>query len=625
MSAAARTDGPEAPALPAGPAWAVAAARVLDRAVGFLCALSLAAMIGVVFAAVVARYVFNSSFNWSEELALWLFVYVIFLGMPLALRRRMHLSLSLFDHLLAGPWKVAHRFLVDAVVAYTAIVLALGGWGIVQVIGGVSPALELPVWIRFAVVPAGAAVALLYLVLREAEEGGSPLLPLAAVAAAAACYLAFNHFQLAALPRVSPSLVASVAFLGTMVLGVPVAFAMMFGVFLARLAGAPLPEPAIVQMVVSGASKFVLLAVPFFLAAGVLMNAGRLTERLIGFARALVGHLRGGLGQVTIVTSLMFSGISGSSISEAAIGSKLLVPELERNGYPRPVACAMVAASAVLPNIIPPSVALLIMAAAVNLSVGDLWLAGVVPGILLGGLLMVAVWAVALRRGYGLPQRRATLGQVGRASVAALPVLFLAVIILAGIRFGVVTPTESGVLAVVYALVLGLFVYRLYGVREMWGQLERCAVEAALVGLLIGAAAPFAILLLQERIPAQIVALVTGWTRDPLLVLLLLNLVLLLFGMILDIGVGIIVLTPLMMPLATSVGIDPIHFGIVVCVNLMLGGLTPPVGMLVFVSSSVARVPAHQVFRAVLPFLGALLVGLVLVNAVPALSLALIR
>lgn len=625
MSAEPILDGAERAPRGRAPAWALLLGGALDRAVGSLCTASLVVMIGSVFAGVVARYVFNSSFTWTEELSLWLFVYVIFLGLPLALRQRIHLSLSLFEHLLSGPWRIAHRFAVDAVVAYATIVLMLGGIGIMQAIGGVSPSLELPVWMRFAMIPVSGTAALLYLVVREAEEGRSPLLPLLAIAAAGAFYLAANHLQAVAFPRVSPSLVASAAFLGTMLLGVPVAFAMLFGVFLARLFGAPLPEPAIVQLVVSGASKFVLLAVPFFLAAGVLMNAGRLTERLADFARTLVGHLRGGLGQVTVATSLMFSGISGSSISEAAIGSKLLVPQLVANGYPRAVACAMVAASAVLPNIIPPSIALLIMAAAVNLSVGDLWLAGVVPGILLGGLLMVAVWFVAVSNGYGAPQPRATMGEVGRASLRAVPVLMLAVIILAGIRFGVVTPTESGVLAVVYALFLGLFVYRLYGVREMWGQLERCAVEAALVGLLIGAAAPFAILLLQEQIPRQLVAAVTGWTTDRVAVLVLLNLVLLLFGMVLDIGVAILVLTPLMMPLAMRVGIDPIHFGIVVCVNLMIGGLTPPMGMLVYVASSVARVPAHEVFRAVLPFLAALLVGLVLINAVPAIALGLVR
>jgi len=609
----------------AGPAWAVVSARAVDRTLAFLCALGLAGMIGVVSAAVVARNVFSSSIGWSEQLALWLFVQGIVLGLPLALRRRAHLAAALGDPDRAGPLGAARRLAADAVVAYVCTALALGGVGVLQVLGGTDPVLGVPSWLRFAAVPAAGVLALGVLVLREAEEGRPALPALLAVLAGAGAYLLLDRPGGLPLLGASPALVAGGAFLAVMALGVPVAFAMLFGVFAARLAGAPLPEPAIVQMAVSGASRFLLLAVPFFLAAGVLMTAGRLTERLVGLARTLVGHLRGGLGQATVVTSLLFSGVSGSSISEAAVAARLLVPELERDGWPRPAAAALVAAAAVLPNVIPPSIALLLLAAAADLSVGDLWLAGILPGLLLGGLLMLSVGVVAARRGLGVPRPPAAGREIARAALGAVPVLVLAAIVLGGIRLGVVTPTESGVLAVAYALVLGLFVHRLYGLREAWDLIGRCAVEAALIGLLIAAAAPFAVLLLQERVPQRLAELAAGLAADPATVIVLLNAALLLAGTVLDIGVGILVLTPLLLPVATAAGMDPVHFAVVACVNLMLGGLTPPVGMLVLVSASVARAPALAVFRAALPFLAALLAGLALVNAVPALSLALVR
>jgi C4-dicarboxylate transporter DctM subunit len=331
------------------------------------------------------------------------------------------------------------------------------------------------------------------------------------------------------------------------------------------------------------------------------------------------------VGQVNIATATMFAGISGSSISEAAIASKLLARDMVRNGYPMPVACALIAAASVLPNIIPPSIALLLLAASVNLSVGDLWLGGVLPGLLLAATLMIATYVLARAKGYGVQTPRASLAEMGRAGLGAAPILFLVVIILGGIRFGLVTPTEAGVLAVAYAAFLGLVVYREFGLGEMLRSLSQASVEVALVGLVIGAAGPFAFLFIAERIPQELAALVTGWVDSRLMLLLLVNLLLLVCGMVLDIGVAILVLTPILMPLALQFGVDPVHFGIIVAVNLMLGGLTPPVGILVYVTASVTGTPADRVFRAVLPLFGAMLLALAAITLVPAISLALVR
>ncbi|MDW8398945.1 MAG: TRAP transporter large permease subunit [Acetobacteraceae bacterium] len=599
--------------------------RLLDGGFGALATACLVAMIAIVGAGVVARYVFNASLSWSEEVSIWLFLFIIFLGLPLAVTRGMSLSLGGLEARLSGLPLAVLRFLNDCIVAYALVMLATGGRTVMRLVGGVTPVLAMPQAVPYAVLSA-CAVAALVAHLCRLDAGGrlSPARALS-VAVGVAAWALLHEWPVYEFPDARPSLVAFLAFLVVLLMGVPVAIAMLFGVFAARLVGAPIPEAGLVQQMVVGSSKFLLLAIPFFLAAGALMGIGGLTRRIIEFAERLVGHIRGGVGQVNIATATMFAGISGSSISEAAIASKLLAREMVRNGYPMPVACAMIAAASVLPNIIPPSIALLLLAASVNLSVADLWLGGVLPGLLLAATLMAATYLLARVKGYGIQSPRASLSEMGRAGLRAAPILFLVVIILGGIRFGLVTPTEAGVLAVAYAAFLGLAVYREFRLAEMLRSLSQASVEIALVGLVIGAAGPFAFLFIAERIPQELASLVTAWVDSRLMLLLLVNLLLLLCGMVLDIGVAILVLTPILMPLALQFGVDPVHFGIIVTVNLMLGGLTPPVGILVYVTASVTGTPADRVFRAVLPLLAAMLLALAAITLVPALSLALVR
>jgi tripartite ATP-independent transporter DctM subunit len=613
--------------MPAGTAARLAAAvsRVLDRGFGIFTTTCLIAMITIVGSGVVARYVFNASLSWSEEISIWLFLFIIFLGLPLAITRGRSLSLGGLEARLSGLPLRLLRLANDSIIAYVLVMLATGGRTIVQLVGGVTPVLALPQAIPYAVLTACAAAALVAHVCRL--DAGGRLLPerFASLVVGVAAWALLHEWPVYYFPEARPSVVAFLAFLVVLLMGVPVAIAMLFGVFAARLVGAPTPEAGLVQQMVVGSSKFLLLAIPFFLAAGALMGLGGLTARIIAFAQRLVGHIRGGVGQVNIATATMFAGISGSSISEAAIAAKLLAKDMEKNGYPMPMACAMIAAASVLPNIIPPSIALLLLAASVNLSVADLWLGGVLPGLLLAATLMIATYVIARVKGYGIQTPRASLGEIGRAGLRAAPILMLVVIILGGIRFGLVTPTEAGVLAVLYAMFLGLVVYREFGIGEMLRGLSQASVEIALVGLVIGAAGPFAFIFIAERIPQELAGFVSEWVDSRFMLLLLVNLLLLVCGMVLDIGVAILVLTPILMPIAMQFGVDPVHFGIIVTVNLMLGGLTPPVGILVYVAASVTGTPADRVFRAVLPLLGAMMLALALITLVPAISLALVR
>lgn len=596
---------------------------LLDDVIGGLAAAVLAILIAIVFANVVGRYVFNASLTWAAEAAQWLFIAMIFLAVPLAHRSRMHVSVALLVERLPGRARTAAEFLADLITAYATVMLLFGGSILIQTLGGVNHVLNLPVWVKFAAIPASCGLGLVYLALRGVDEARQPWRSPAAIAAAFLLYWLVNETAAVSLHGLNPILVMAGAFAIGLALGAPVAFVIVFSAFMANEAGGMLPPAAVVQNMVNGASKFLLLAIPFFIAAGALMNAGGLTGRLVDFAYTLVGHFRGGLAQVNVVSSGFYAGISGSSYSEAALGTKLLVPQMVRRGYAPGFACAVTAAAATLPNVIPPSIALLILAATANLSVGSLWVAGIFPGLVMAAALMLTIYVIARRRGFSAATERVGYRERGRAFTKAAPALGLAVLIIGGIRFGVVTPTEAGVLAVVYAWVLGMGVYRAYGVRGLWETLRMAAVEAALIGLLIGSAAPFAFVLVTEQAPQAITAAITTLSENPIVAMLLANLVLLAFGMVLDIGAAILILTPLLMPLMTSLGVDPIHFGVVIVVNLMLGGLTPPVGMLAYITSSVSRTPVHEVFRSMGPLLAALLGALLLIAYVPAISLAL--
>jgi tripartite ATP-independent transporter DctM subunit len=296
-----------------------------------------------------------------------------------------------------------------------------------------------------------------------------------------------------------------------------------------------------------------------------------------------------------------------------------------RNGYSPAFSCAITAASGVLPNIIPPSIALLLFASIAEVSVGQLFVAGIGSGLMLAFALMVTVAIMARVRGYVQSGPRKPADKVLTALVRAIPVLSLAVFIVAGLRFGIVTATESGVIAVVWALVLGMVWYREFGLKDLYILLANCGVDAALVGLLIGVATPFAWVMTAERIPQEFIAFMLGIVTDPTAILLLLNILMLFAGTFLDLTASMLILIPVFLPLMTTIGVDPVHFGLIMVVNLMIGGITPPVGLLVFVTGTITKTPINAIFREVTPFLVAMIVALMIITYVPAVSITLVR
>lgn len=578
----------------------------VEAVLGALAALLLVVLLVLVLVNVTLRYVFQASFIGAEDLGIWLNLALISVAAPLSLTGPLSMRFDVGRRLFGSRIGAVVDTLADAVSVVAALALVSGAVATMGMLGGTSPTLGLPEWVRYAFVATGGLLLLLMLGLRRLADDKAMGL-VAALAIGSALHVAASRFDFGG--DWPPSLwLALMAGLG-LISAAPLAHAFLAAASLARLFGSSLPEPALVAASVNGMSKFLLLAIPFFLLAGGLLTASGAAERLVRFAATLVGHRRAGLAQTVLLTSVIFSGASGSSVANAAFGASTFQPQLVRNGYPPAQAGAIIAAASVLDNVIPPSIAFLLLAAATNLSVGSLLSGGFLAGGLMAVCLAVAIHLSVRARPEGRP---ATPAERGRAALSALPAFGLGIIVVVGIRFGVVTTTEAAALAAGYTLCLALAA-RLDR-RHLLAGFRQAATEAGAIGLLIGSAGPFAFLLAVDDVGNLIAGAVHSFGSSPWLVLLMANLVLLLAGLVLDIGAAILLLGPILLPVATAAGIDPIHFGVILVVNLMIHGLTPPLGMLVFVVSGVTGVQAAQLFRAVLPYLFALLVALLILS-----------
>lgn len=405
-----------------------------------------------------------------------------------------------------------------------------------------------------------------------------------------------------------------------MLLGVPIVF--VLGLAAAAyliVSGEPHLLLAFPQRLIVGVDQFVLLTIPLFILAGSIMNVGGISDRIIGFAQAVVGHMRGGLSHVTVMSNVFMAGVSGSATADAAAIGSVMIPAMRKAGYSAPWAAALVAISSLLGPIIPPSIAMIVYGALSSTSIGALFAAGIVPGLLAGGgLLAYCAWYA---RRQGFPQGlRPTMGTVGRALVGAIPMLMLPVIILVGIRWGVITPTEVGAVAVAYAMILAM-AYRQLTWRRLYDAFLASAIMTAGIMFVIAMASIVSFVLGIERIPQQIVAGLSALTDERWAILLLINLVLLALGCFLDPISAMIITLPVLVELAKTYAIDPVHLGVIVCVNLVIGMGTPPVGLCLFIVCAIGKVSLEAVSRAALPMLAIWLGVLMLVTYVPEVAL----
>jgi tripartite ATP-independent transporter DctM subunit len=415
-------------------------------------------------------------------------------------------------------------------------------------------------------------------------------------------------------------------FVMLMALGTPVVFALLIGPGL----GLVLDDQqqyfsALLSRFYNGVDSFPLLAVPFFILAGELMNAGGITRSIVNFSLSLVGHVRGGLAQVNILSSMLFAGISGSAVADASAIGKMLIPAMVQNGYKRSFAAGVTAAAAVIGPIIPPSGIMVLYGFVMNVSIGALFAAGIVPGVMIGLGLMLVTRLLAARHDLPVAARRATWPERGKAFREAALALVMPVILLGGMLSGFFTATEAAAVAAAYALIVAPFVLRTVG----WADLKRIfvatAMQSGVILMLVGAAVTLAWLVTVSGMAQGIAGAMLGLTDNVYLLLFLLNLLLFAVGMFLDAGPAILILGPVLAPVFVELGVHPVHFALVMCVNLTVGLATPPMGLVLFVAASVSGERVESIVRAMLPFLAIEVVVIFLITYFPALTLAVPR
>lgn len=411
-----------------------------------------------------------------------------------------------------------------------------------------------------------------------------------------------------------------VSLIGTMAIGVPIAFALIFcGLVLMAWMGVSDPQIVTGKMI-AGADSFALLAVPFFLLAGELMNAGGLSRRIVNFAITCVGHLRGGLGVVTIIAAVIMAALSGSPSADTAALAVVLIPMMREAGYNVPRAAGLMAAGGIIAPVIPPSIAFIIFGVVANVSITGLFMGGIVPGLIMASGLLIAWFAVSRRETAALLPRRSP-AERWRAFLSAGWALFMPVIVIGGIRFGVFTPTEAAIAAAVYAMFVGLVVYRELNVRDLWSVLRNAAKTTSVVLFLIAASMVSAYLVTLANVPAELHHYIGPFIDRPRLLMTFIMVLILFVGTALDLPAAVLILTPVLMPIIKQAGIDPIYFGVLFIINASIGMITPPVGIVLNVISSVARVPMGQIIRGISPFLLAHACVLFLLVAFPQLVL----
>ena len=415
-------------------------------------------------------------------------------------------------------------------------------------------------------------------------------------------------------------------FLLFLLIGLPVFFGLLAAPgLLLWLNGQERDIGLLYRNVYNGIDSFPLMAIPFFMLAGELMNRGGITSRLVEFAQAMMGHLRGGLAHVNILSSMLFAGLSGSAVADTSALGSMLIPAMEKQGYTRRFAAAITAASSVIGPIIPPSGIMIIYAYVMGESVAALFLAGIVPGIMVGLGLMMTVKVMADRYNFPVASAKYTWNERGHASLKAFFPLLTPVIILGGILGGIFTPTEAAAVAVGYATFIGLFVLKSLRFSDLPNVLTKAAMTSSVVLLLVGAAMAFKTVVSLSHAPEILAVYIVSLSNNPLVLLFLINILLFIVGMFLDAGPAIIILGPILGPIFISLGVDPIHFAIIMSVNLTVGLATPPMGLVLFVASSVSGERVEAIARAIMPFLLVEIIVIFLITYIPAISMTIPR
>lgn len=411
-----------------------------------------------------------------------------------------------------------------------------------------------------------------------------------------------------------------VVLLGAMVLGMPIAFALLVTSVFLMFYMDTFSAQIVAQNLINGADNFPLMAIPFFMLAGELMNAGGLSRRIVNFALALVGHIRGGLGYVAIMAGVLFASMSGSALADTAAIGAILIPMMVKSGYNINRASGLIASSGIIAPVIPPSIGFILYGIIGSVSITKLFMAGIVPGLLMG-LALTVTWTLLARKENVERQRRHTLKEIWQKFREAFWALLMPVIIIGGLRGGIFTPTEVAVVVAVYALLVGAFVYRELNLKSIYQALVRAARTSSVVMFLICAALVTSWLMAIANLPAQVVEALQPFLDNKILLLLMINLLVVIIGTAMDMTPTILILTPVLLPIIKAAGIDPVYFGVLFMINCSIGLLTPPVGTVLNVMAGVSKISLESMIRGVLPFLLAHLLVLLMLILFPELVL----
>lgn len=408
------------------------------------------------------------------------------------------------------------------------------------------------------------------------------------------------------------------------VMNVPIAIAIGLASVAAILFSGSIPPIVVVQKMFTAADSFPLMAVPFFILAGSLMEFGGISRRLVEFANSIVGRFSGGLAFVAITASMFFGAISGAAVATVAAIGTILIPAMVRRGYDKPFATAVQATAGTLGVMIPPSIPMIIYGVLTGVSIGALFMGGILPGILVGLSLMFVAWFISRKKGYR-GDEKSSLNRIWQTFKQAILALLMPVIILGGIYGGVFTPTEAAVVAVVYGFVVGFFIYRELNLSQLKDILVTTVVGTSMIMFIIATSSVFSWILTAEQIPQVVANAILSISKNPIIILALINLLLLFLGTFMETVAAIIILVPVLLPVITQIGVDPLHFGIVLVVNLAIGMVTPPLGVCLFIGCSIADITLEDITRAVWPFILIMIADVLLLTYLPWISTILPR
>jgi tripartite ATP-independent transporter DctM subunit len=617
---------PAKPAIRRGPVAdrVRAALNLIDLAFRAILVIALVIQLAIVLTGIVSRFWFDQSILWADEAAKLFLSLTTFVGGALAFRARHHTTVEFLTAKLPPSWRTSFAIGMDLLILLAAVVVCDVSFNLLS-IASMSDTPILQINQAWLVLPLtiGLGLTALFAVERLAYEYSAREIAPAAIAVALLAGLVYAASVLPALHLTNGTAlgVMLIAFLLAILLGLPVSYAMLLGSVSFLLISGVAPLIAVAQNTFDGTSNYILLTLPFFIWAGLIMEKGGISLRLVRFAMTLVGHMRGGLLQVVVLTIYMVSGISGSKIADVVAVGSVLRRELARQGYKPEQGAAVLAASAAMSETIPPSLAMLVLGSVAPISIGTLFIAGLMPAAVIALLLMLLNYVLS-RRANVISAPRATASELVRATAGAVLPLVMPVIMVIGIRFGVATPTEVSSVAVLYGLILAFVIYRAVGLKALYEIAVESSLLAGMVLFIIAAAFSFGWTLTAANLPASLAAILHSAGDNRTVFTIGTIVLLIVVGSLLEGLPALIILGPLLMPIATGYGIDIIHYSMIIILAMGIGIFIPPIGIGFYVSCSVSESRLEATGKAMLPYLAVLLVGVLIVAFVPWFTLA---